>query len=348
MSTGLDATTLAQDARAVLLPISDSLTMTDWVAAFLRGGGRSVLVASSGEEYAARRISDERRAAESAHGIRDYVAAVREEAGTDVLVAVDAEPTGVQRLEHLLPELPGRDRIGSLTDEQLRAVFGEYARAARELGVTLFLSPVLDEITGENPWLRGRIMGDDLETIARIGVAYAEAVQAEGITATAKHFPGHSDLFANPVFEDITLRIPRAQVERNLLPFARMIGAGVGAVMVGPVTVEALDPTNPAATSNAVISLLRDTLGFEGLIISDDLDAASTLKGASLADTVVRSIAAGVELLLVPGGDSVRESAEAVTAAIDDGRLTRATLAAAAAKVRSLGTQHATAPESTS
>jgi beta-N-acetylhexosaminidase len=132
------------------------------------------------------------------------------------------------------------------------------------------------------------------------------------------------------------LQLGRDHVERNLMPFQRLVDAGVSAVMVGPVTVEAIDPGNPAASSRVLVDLLRQGLGFDGLIISDDLDAISTMKGRSLGQVAVSAVAAGVELLLIPGGTAVRETAEALTAAVEDGQLTAAALAAAATKVRAL------------
>ena len=329
-------TAVSQDAHAVLLPICDHLSVEDWLGDFLREGGRSVLMASSAEEYAARRISDARRAAESAETIRSFTAAVAAMAAKPVLVAIDAEPTGVQRLEHLLPALPDRQQIIRMQDKALARVFSEYAQAARDLGVTLFLGPVVDEIAGTNAWLQGRILADDLDAIGTIAVLYTGAVQAAGIIATAKHFPGHSDLAAHPAHEDVTLRLTREHVQRNLGPFRRLIDAGVGAVMVGPVTVEAIDPANPAASSRRLVDLLRHDLGFEGLIVSDDLDLVSTMKGRSLGEVAVSSIAAGVELLLIPGGSAVHEIGEALTSAAENERISAAALAHAAGKVRAL------------
>lgn len=329
-------TAVRGDVHAVLLPICGSLTVEPWTDDFLRAGGRSVLMGSSAEEYTARRISDERRAAEPAEAMRAFTAAVAARSPGPVLVAVDAEPTGVQRLEHLLPPLPDRNSIGQMPEEALEQAFSDYARAARDLGVTLFLGPVADHITGTNLWLNGRTLADDLESIARIAVLYCKTVQAAGIAATAKHFPGHSDLVANPVHEAVTLQLGRDHVERNLMPFQRLVDAGVSAVMVGPVTVDAIDPENPAASSRVLVDLLRQGLGFGGLIVSDDLDAVSTMKGRSLGEVAVSAVAAGVELLLIPGGAAVRETAEALTGAVEDGRLTAATLAAAADKVRAL------------
>lgn len=329
-------TAVSQDARAVLLPISRSLTVEPWLQDFLRAGGRSVLMASSPEEYAARRISDARRAAESAETILSFTSAVTAVSPGPVLAAVDAEPTGVQRLEHLLPPLPGRQSISKMPEEALAQAFSGYARAARDLGVTLFLGPVVDHITGENPWLQDRTLPGGLDEIARIAVLYTDAVQAAGIIATAKHFPGHSDLAAHPAAEDVTLRLAGEHVERNLEPFRRLIDAGVGAVMVGPVTVEAIDPEHPAASSRRLVDLLRRNLGFEGLIVSDDLDLVSTMQGRSLGEVAVSSIAAGVELLLIPGGSAVAEITEALTSAAGNGRISAAALARAAGQVRAL------------
>jgi beta-N-acetylhexosaminidase len=329
-------TAVSQDARAVLLPICDRLSVEVWLGDFLREGGRSVLMASSAEEYAARRIGDARRAAESVQTIRSFTAAVASVAAKPVLVAIDAEPTGVQRLEHLLPALPDRQHISRMPDEALARMFSEYAQAAHGLGVTLFLGPVVDEITGTNAWLQGRILADGLDAIGRIAALYTAAVQAAGIIATAKHFPGHSDLAAHPAHEDVTLRLTRKHVERNLGPFRCLIDAGVGAVMVGPVTVEAIDPENPAGSSRRLVDLLRHDLGFEGLIVSDDLDLVSTTKGRSLGEVAVSSIAAGVELLLIPGGSAVHEIGEALTSAVENEWISAAALAHAAGKVRAL------------
>jgi beta-N-acetylhexosaminidase len=327
---------IQRDAHAVLLPICEAVTVVPWLEAFLDSGGRSVLMSSSPEEYAARRIDDQRRLGETGAQVSAFASAVSTVVGAPVLVAIDAEPAGVQRLEHLLPQLPGRGQLGQLDDRELDEVFSPYAAAARALGIGLFLGPVVDEIRGQNVWLQGRIMGDTLDEITRIGAAYVSSVQRAGLTATAKHFPGHSDLSAHPVAFDITMELGLDEVERNLNPFRRLVSSGVGAVMLGPVQVDALDHQNPAACSPAVVGLLREGLGFDGLIISDDLDATSTIRNRPLGDVAVASLAAGVELLLIPGGGAPVECAHAIAAAVEAGRLSEQALAVAAQRVRAL------------
>ncbi len=320
-------------AHAVLLPIHDTFDTHGWFGDFLAGGGRGVLMASSPGEYAARRISDERRAHETAEHIRDFAARANEVAGRPVVLAVDAEPAGVQRLEHLLPPIPGRPALSALGESELRDAFGAYGMAARDLGVSLFVGPVLDVITGVNDWLTDRTMSSDLDDAGRIGVAYTTAVQATGMTAMAKHFPGHPDLPANAIYCDVVLDVDRGVVDRNIEPFRRLIAAGVGSVMVGPTIVTAIDSDQPSATSTVMIDLLR-SLGFAGIVVSDDLDAASTMAGRSLGEVAVASVIAGVQMLLIPGAHQhVSECVTALVNAVDAGRLPLQSLQSAAEAV---------------
>jgi beta-N-acetylhexosaminidase len=333
---------VSRAAHAVLFPIADTFATDGWFGDFLHGGGRSVLMASSAEEYAARRIGDERRARETAEDIRDFGARANAVAGRPVVLAADAEPAGVQRLEHLLPPIPGRADLPSLTDEQLRDAFGGYGATARELGVSMFVGPVLDVITGSNAWLTDRTMATDLDEAGRIGAAYTTAVQAHGVTAMAKHFPGHPDLPANAIYEDVVLDLAADEVDRNIEPFRRLIAAGVGSVMVGPTIVTGIDPVEPAATSKVVIDLLR-AQGFSGIVVSDDLDAVSTMRGRSLGEVAVASVAAGVQMLLIPGaGPHVSECVNALVHAVDTGALAPEALQSAAAAVDALADRSAT------
>jgi beta-N-acetylhexosaminidase len=327
---------LSTDARAVLLPIHESLLLEPWLVDYLVRGGRTVLLASSGAEYAARQISRLRRTIERPEMVLAFGKAATTLAKAPVLLVVDGEPTGVQRLEHLLPVLPRRTELSRITREDLTKAFQRYASAARELGIGMFLGPVVDEIRGENVWLEGRILADNLQAITAIADLYVAEVQRAGIAATAKHFPGHSHLEAHPVTSTVTLQVGADQLERNLLPFRTLVASGVQAVMVGPVVVEAIDPRLPAATSSRVIEMLRDGLGFGGLIVSDDLDAKSTMRTDPLGEIAIRSVEAGVQLLLIPGGDAVAEVTDALERAVVSGRLPVERLREAADKVRAL------------
>lgn len=328
--------TVAQDARAVLLPILDSFELTAEVRDYYDGGGVSCVLASSAEEYNARRISDSRRATEHWWDVRSFTASLSGRAGRPLIFAADAEPTGVQRLEHLLPPLPPRDEALRLEADELCEVYERYARAARWLGINLFLAPVADEITGRNEWLQGRTLSHDQDTVERVTGAFVRGATAAGMATTVKHFPGFSDLEAHPVTHDVTLKTELAELERQGRPFRSLIERGAPAVMVGPAMVEAYDPVQPAGTSSVLVDLLRNDYGFAGLIVSDDLDALSTLKGRSLEDTVIASVRAGVELLLIPGGSHIAASAVALEAAASEDEDLANRLAAAATHVRDI------------
>jgi beta-N-acetylhexosaminidase len=328
------------DAYAVLLPIAESLDLGGWLGSFLSRGGRTVLMASSGAEYNARSISEARRRSETAAAIQSFTKEVSEVAGARVVVAVDAESGGVQRLEHLIPPLPSSIQATGMSDAELAAVFSAHAEGARRLGVSMFLGPVVDMVTGTNAWLDGRMMIADYDRTGPVGLLYVRAAQRAGLIATAKHFPGHPDLSGHPGRDMVTLTIDQDEVLHNLQPFRTLIDGGVEAIMLGPVTVSAIDPDSPAGTSKVIVDLLRRELGFTGLIVSDDLDLESTMIGRSVPDVAVAAVAAGVQLLLIPGGTAVAEIVAGITDAVRRGTLSRSRLARAADAVRKIASLH--------
>lgn len=329
------------DTHAVLMPISKTLEIDGWLESFFTHGGRSLLVASSSGEYVARRIGLSRSRSETAEDFISFTTGVCEMAGTGVLVAVDAESGGVQRLKHLLAPMPSAAAASDMSDSQLGAAFAAYAEGARRLGVSMFLGPVMDMVSGPDTWLDGRTMIDDHSRMVPVGLQYVLAVQQAGIMATAKHFPGHPHLSGDPIRERVTLTIDEDEVLYHLQPFRALIDGGVAAVMLGPVTVAAIDPESPAGTSRVIVELLRRDMGFTGLIVSDDLSAESTLVGRSLADAAVSAVAAGVELLLIPGSGAVAEVAAGIGDAVRRGTVSRSRLARAADKIRRTAHMHA-------
>ncbi|MFH9066882.1 glycoside hydrolase family 3 N-terminal domain-containing protein [Streptomyces coeruleorubidus] len=322
-----------RDAYAVLLPVVSELSVSPWLRTLLERGTVAVLPGESREEYVARRMSPGRRATETAADFTRFVTEVEDLAVAPVLVAVDQEPWGIQRLHGLVPSYPEPSLLPQLSDEEIRSSSKAVAAAAAGLGVNVFLAPVLDILTGTNPWLEGRSLALKPEEVGRIAAAVVTGVQEGGVVAVAKHFPGFPQLDLDPALEDTVLA---AQVtdEGDLIPFRRAIEAGVGAIMLGPAVVEALDPSEPAATSTTTVDFLRRSLAFSGLIVSDDLDAPSTTHGRSLVDTVFASIEAGAELLLLPGGDEVVALAEAIAARSGDDHAFGQAVARAAQHVR--------------
>jgi beta-N-acetylhexosaminidase len=341
---GAEVRPIEADAHAVLLPEVDSVQIDDWVDAFMRRGGRALLLTLTAEECGARRVDEARRRREDTSAVQLFCSRVTAAANTTVIVASDAESGGVQRFEHLLPPMPNSASAVHLTDTELADAYQSYAEEARRLGVTMFLGPVVDMVTGINPWLSGRLLIDDFTRTASTAAIYVREVQRAGIAAAAKYFPGHSDLPQHPAQASATLTIDQDDVVRNLAPFQHLVDEGVRAIVLGPVTVSAIDPGSPAATSRVLVDLLRRELGFRGLIISDQLNVPSTALGRNLGQVAHGAIAAGVQLLRIPGGAKVSEVAAGLAQAVHDGRLSRSQLSRAADAVRATASALCWAP----
>ena len=322
-------------AHAVLFPAFDQWDVDEVMAPFLDKGGCTILVGESRQEYVRRRMTAERRRAETPDLFRSTLDRLKARTN-GLIVAVDEELGGIRRLEGLVPDLPPLPEATTMPAEALEAACFDNASAARELGVTMYLAPIVDVVDGTNPWLNGRSLGRDPDVVARLGAAFVRGVQKAGIATATKHFPGFNHLPLDPALTDVVLETELTQLDAYSRTFAAMIAAGTKAVMAGPAAVRAIDPVNAACVSPAVISLLRQTFGFGGLVISDDLDAPATARGQSLVDTAVASLKAGVDLLLVGGGPHLRELSEGLVDAVADGRLPEHRLIDAAERVRSI------------
>lgn len=324
------------DAYAVLLPAISDLTLTEPLRRFLGEGGQSLLLGEDRAEYLARRMSAARQATETADMIADATEQVRGLAGR-ALIAVDQEPAGICRLHALVPQLPERPALHRMHAPQIRQAGFDMARAAAAMGVNMLLSPVLDVVTGGNPWLQGRHLGPDGAEVARIASAWIAGVEAAGVIATAKHFPGHHDIDGDPAIEIATVGGARPGLEPGLVPFRQAIAAQVRAIMTGPALVPAMDPLMPSSLSALTIHFLRRDLGFAGLVVSDDLDAAGTLRGQrDVPQAAVQALVAGADLLLLSAENDLAAVRDRIAAAVADGTLDPQRLAEAAGRVRGL------------
>ena len=335
------AYSIRANAHAVLFPAFADTELSDGVKRFLSQGGCSILLGETRQEYVARDMAGERKQNETAETFQ----AITREAkslGGDLLVAVDQEIAGICRLHGLVPPFPPRERIGGQDEAAFEALCAEIAGAAKLLGVNCFLAPILDVVTGGNPWLRNRTWSTDAAAIGRLSSAYVRGVQSRGVAATAKHFPGYPRIELDPAEEaGARMNERREAVENCLVPFAEAIRNKVEIVMTGPAIVEALDPENPASLSPAIIGLLRENLGFPGLVMSDDLDAPATLRGRPITQVAVDALNAGADLLLIANtGNQIDRIAQAIAGAVGSGDLSEARLAQAAAIVRALAVKY--------
>ena len=167
----------------------------------------------------------------------------------------------------------------------------------RELGINLNLAPVVDVATSiAHSSLRNRCYSSDPARVAEMGVAFVKGMHDTGVKCTAKHFPGLG-LGCQDTHESGTVvTAPREKLEQHWLPFRKMIAAGIDAILISHAVYPALDPARPATLSKSIITeILREQMGFTGLIISDDLLMGAITNYYSIQDAVKNCLAAGCD-----------------------------------------------------
>ncbi len=270
---------------------------------------------------------------------------VAERAGVPApLVAIDQEGGEVKRLPELPPE-SSPAAIASGGGPAARAEGAATGRALRDLGIDVDLAPVLDVPATEGAFIASRAFSDDPDEVAIVGTAFGTALQDEGVAATAKHFPGLGLATANTDLGSSTVETSRDDLAPGLAVFEAAIDAGFDLVMVSNATYPALDPAYPASQSRRVIGgLLRDRLGFDGVVITDDLGAGA-LAGAGIEEgpAAVGAARAGADLLLVALTDG-SAAYDAVRGAVAGGELDRDALLASCARIAALRSRLAANP----
>lgn len=270
-------------------------------------------------------------------------------------VSVDQEGGRVARLKAPFTVWPPMATLGRAPSPELATRFATaLARELRAVGVTLDFAPVLDVNTNPaNPVIGDRSLSGDVRTAAALGAAIVTALQANGVAACGKHFPGHGDTNVDshldlPVVEHGPDRLRALEFE----PFRAAITAGVAFVMTAHVVVPAIDETRPATVSAPVLRLLRDELGFGGVIVSDDLDMQAIARTWAPPDAAVAAVAAGCDAMLVCSGNVDVQAAtlEALVKAVESGalplaRVDDALARLARAKTRFLGAEQRPARE---
>jgi beta-N-acetylhexosaminidase len=214
--------------------------------------------------------------------------------GTPLLVGVDQEGGAVRRLTWAAPTLAAASmRTPSVANAQARAA----ARAMRAAGIAIDFAPVADTISTPRSFLGTRSFGSDPATVAALVRAFVRGLQGGGVAATAKHFPGLGSAVASTDDRPVAIARSAAFLDARLAPFEAAIAAGAKLVMVSNASYPALDRSGtPAVFSHTIVGeLLRRQLGFDGVVVSDALDAGAV---AHVADEPGRALAAGVDLLL--------------------------------------------------
>lgn len=224
--------------------------------------------------------------------------------GIPLFLAVDQEGGPVARLGDPFTRFPGNTVIGGDNRPVERAE--EYSRVtAKEMslvGLNMNLAPVVDVQWEETePHLNGRTFGDNPEKVALLGKTVIEVLQKNGIMAVAKHFPGLGKAPMDPHQDLPIIEVDEEEMEAiHLPPFQAAIGEAVSGIMTSHAVYPALDPDSPCTLSQKILTgLLRKTMGFEGLIITDDLEMGAIKKTCGVPDGAVAAFEAGADILLI-------------------------------------------------
>lgn len=254
---------------------------------------------------------------------------LRERSKIALLIGSDLERGAGQQFQGATG-LPPLAAIGFLDDvEAVRRAARISAREARAVGVNWIYAPVADvDLEPDNPIIGTRAFGENVARVGRDVAAWIEACQSEGVLACAKHFPGHGRTTSDSHATLPTVALDTEQLRAtDMAPFRSAIAADVASVMSAHISFPALDPSGrPATLSPRILGdILRDELGFKGLVVTDAMIMEGVL-GEGEARAAVSALLAGCDLLLYP--TDLGAVAEAVQAALDSGELDAARIRA--------------------
>jgi beta-N-acetylhexosaminidase len=276
---------------------------------------------------------------------------IKTRAGRPFILSVDQEGGRVARLRGApFTALPPMRELGQRGDEGVAERVGRLlAHELRAVGFDWDFAPVLDVDTNPaNPVIGDRSFSRDAQVVARLGAALGRGLEAGGVASCGKHFPGHGDTTT-----DSHLTLPRLphDVERlrrvELVPFRAFAEAGLASLMTAHVLFDALEPSVPATMSHKVLhGVLRQELGFDGVLVSDDLEMKAIANHYSVEEAAVQGTLAGVDLFLVcHHADVQRRSIEALVKAVESGRVPRERITEAHRRLARLEARFAHPPE---
>lgn len=245
-----------------------------------------------------------RRNLQDAEQVAGMTKALQAMAAVPLLVSIDQEGGMVVRLEEGVTVMPGAMAIGAADDAELAYEAAKWSGAElRAAGVNMNFAPCLDVNNNpRNPVIGVRSYGEDPQKVARFGTSAIRGYQDGGMAAVAKHFPGHGDTSSDSHYELPVVPHGRDRLDAvELLPFRAAIAAGVDGIMTAHVVFPAYEPDNvPATLSKRILTgLLRDQLGYEGVIVTDCLEMNAISETLGVARGAVEAVKGGADIILV-------------------------------------------------
>lgn len=244
-----------------------------------------------------------------------------------LFMSVDEEGGRVTRMPEEFTKVPTAGRIGETGSAELASGMGEaIGTQLSGFGLNMDFAPVLDVNSNpDNPVIGDRSYGNTAEIVSKLGIAAMKGIEKQGVIPVVKHFPGHGDTSVDshlglPVVDHDLTRLRSLE----LIPFENAISEGADVVMIAHLLMPKLDPDHPASFSKIIINdLLREELGYQDVIITDDMTMGAIAEHYEIGDAAVQFIQAGGNIVLI-GHDYKKEKAviEALTEAVDKGNIT--------------------------
>lgn len=230
--------------------------------------------------------------------------ACREAGLNSPLISIDQEGGTVARLVEPFTQFPDARKLAQSPDAEV--LLADYARTCvhelLRVGINMNLSPVLDVCPeGEDCFMERRVLGENPREVARLGRLIIKHMQEGGLAACAKHFPGLGVAKLDPhVVLPVVDKSFQSIVDEDLEPFREAVAAGVAAIMTSHTIYPSMDEDQPATLSRKILSgILREEMGYDGIIVTDDLEMGAIEDSHTVAAASVGSLRAGCDLLLI-------------------------------------------------
>ncbi|MBY0754356.1 beta-N-acetylhexosaminidase [Clostridium sardiniense] len=220
-----------------------------------------------------------------------------------LFISADEEGGTVTRMPNEIKKLPSNSYIGKINNEDFSYNIGKtLGKELNAFGINMDYAPVLDiNSNPNNPVIGIRSFGDNKDIVTRLGTRTMEGIKSQNVIPVVKHFPGHGD---TSVDSHIGLPVVNCDLKRlndfELAPFKSAIDKGADAVMVAHILLPKLDPKYPATLSyNIITDLLRKDIGFDGVVITDDMTMGAIMENYNIGNASVKAINAGADIVLV-------------------------------------------------
>lgn len=259
-------------------------------------------------------------------------------AKTPLLIGIDGEWGLGMRLKETI-SYPFQMTLGAVNNDSLIYEMGyQIGLECKRMGIHMNFAPVVDVNNNpNNPVINSRSFGDQPQNVAKKAIMYMSGLQDAGIIATAKHFPGHGDTDTDSHYTLPVVSHDKARLDSvELFPFYELINNGLGGIMVAHLYVPAYEKEENVASTlskNIIIGLLRERMGFEGLIVTDALDMKGVTKYFPPGEIEVRALLAGNDILLLP--ENIPAAINGLTEALASGRISESLLEISCKKILS-------------